>query len=616
MKLTTLAAVIVLAGCMDSSSGGDDSDSADNGDSEANGDEPPPGEVDLSESRRILLYAAEGLMSDPPTPFLAALAPADPAEELQLTPRLQDNARARTDEDIFRNTEGENQADPHQLPQGLIMGDWEGGALSNIHTPRAIYNSQGGELYAVNTAGGTPDPTRFSAESDAEVVCAASVFADYQTLDNSIVAYQVAGTDGGCDLTQWRMAMLGMDISESPIVLRDEVTYADGFRPPDSSAPEGFSEHWVTPVRDADGALTGVMTADRETDHSLLYHRTDGTEKTLGAVDDFFRPLGHAGASHRIMLQLGGNLKAFDRDNEVLEALSDSTNPTDAARVEPSLTGPESAVRVGNILYLVDIIDAHDTSGQVLALNPDASGENQVQILADNWGTGCALGTVTAGSDGSDDYLAWAYRDTCAEEGIGVLRSLPLDGSTDSIELRKLDYDFPMPVQSPTAPTTGNIPLMFYTRGTRSWAGAVDITGTTGGDNTQYELEAADFVGVTWATDQPVSGPRAEYLFYMEDDADDVSILKAREADDISGGSAIIFDNHPDRGLVNRTVGNVFVAGYGRETLLGVRPSFIPPDFENNNLRGTIWYADPGDPASMAEVRQGLSYSARPVWPF
>lgn len=623
LKPLALVFALALAGCNSSSSddNGDDNggdDTADNGGDDGNGsEEPPTTGVDLSDADNILLYAAESLDSNPPTPFLAALAPTDPEDELQLTPRPQDNARARTDEAIYRNTEGENQADPHQLPQGLVMGDWDDGALNNIHTPRAIYNSQDGELFVVNTDGGAPEASRFSAESDAEVVCAAAVFADYQTLDNSIVAYQVAGSDGRCDQTEWRMVMLGMDTSEDPIVLRDEVTYADDFRPPSGSAPEGFSEHWVAPVRDADGALTGVMSADRETDNTLVYHRTDGTEKQLGFVGDFFRPLGHAGSTHRMVLQLGGNLKAFDRDDEVLESLSDSTNPSVAAQVEDSLTGPESAVRVGDILYLVDIIDGDDDNGQVLAVNPDASGEDQVQMLADDWGTGCALGTVTTGSDSSVDYLAWAYRDDCSDGDTGTIRHLVLDGSTQSHELHTVNYDFPMPVQSPTAPVAnGNTPLLFYTRGTRSWAGAVDITGTTGGNNLQYELDGADFVGVTWATDQPVSGPQAEFLFYMEDDADSVSILKAREATDITGGTAVTFDNPPNRGFVNRTVGNVYVAGYGPKTLLGVRPSFIPPDLQNNNLRGTIWYADARDPASMAEVRQGLGYTARPVWPF
>jgi len=362
-------------------------------------------------------------------------------------------------------------------------------------------------------------------------------------------------------------------------------------------------------VRLEDGSLAAVMTFhgdDADSDkNSLLWHdlRSEETEVISDDLENtWVKPLGLAGEDHRLIVKVNSIINVVDTDPESKERdrlENDFALSSGSEAVEPSLTGPEQAVRLGDDLYIADIVDDGKDTGRILRVNPDRE-STPVEVLAEDWGSDTAVfGVAATGKD--DGYFAWKYRDDRTETDTGVIRHLALDGSTSSNVLEdNLNLDSGAPVVSPTPPE-GETPLMFYNRGTRDVAGAVDITGAGGG----YELERAAWVGQTWSRTEPLSGSRAEYLFYQEDDNNGESVLKSREAGDTTGASAIVFDNAPDRLLVNRNTESVDVHGYGPVTLLGIR--------KIGTANGRIWFADAADPGSMTEIDSDDARTARPV---
>lgn len=611
-SLLALTTSLALAGCF-----GGSSDSNGNGGDNGNGSSGNGDAVSVEPtSSDWLFYAFETVgVTAGDVGSLVAVDPNDPQTETQIIPHRQDNARQRSDEEIFRSSDNENEADPSTFPLGLKTGVWNDGTLTDIHFPRVIYNSEAGELFAVDaTTDGEPTAQRISTETDAEVVCAAQAFADYQDLKASVIVYQVPSENLDCGTTDWRMVRLGDDDQTEPRTLRSDIEYEGGFTPDeDQITPRGFREHWAIPVRDSDGGMVSVLTFDGDDTENVRWHDpvTGNDEILASSVDTWVRPLGVAGTDHRPVLHINGALYAIDtaselNGNERLIAIDTDGSGVNETRIEKSLTGPEHAVNIDGILYVVDIGFDEDDSGRIIAVDPDKD-TNRGTVLAEDWSTSCMLGAVTGTSVGSG-YVAWMYFDDCDDGNSGVARHLALDGSQDSYVLKdNLAFDFPARIQSPEAPGD-TTPLMFYNRGTRSWAGAIDITGAGGG----YELENAAWLGQTWNRDQTEIGRRAEYLFYLEDDSNNNSILKARAADDATGETVVTFDNAPDPGVVNRVAGDVFAGSYGPETLLGIRPSILPPATDNN-LQGTIWFADPRDPASMQELRSSIGYTARPV---
>lgn len=606
-------AALMLSGCFSSSSsssGGGGDDEQANGDSSGNGENGL--DRDIADAEAVYFYASESALA--PEAEIVAVDADYPASQLSLDPSPQDNARARQDVEIYRGTDDESIAVPTTLPLGLKYGEWEGGTVTGVHFPKVVYNGTDARLYVVDATGGEPVPRRVSGEDSAFVICAASLFPDYTDLDASVLAYQTAGQNFDCDETEWRMTTLGADESEPPIELRSSVAYDGkdgGFVPPDNIAePGGFNPDWAVPVRDADGSIRGLITADADDAGNVLYHELDGAQTQIAAVDNFFRPLGYAGADNRLILHLDGNVKAVDPDSDtqLLESMSDNAAlPTNAARVEPSLTSRNHAVHAEGILYVLDLVNDNHETGRVIAVNPDAGPGDQVFEVATDWGTRCLISGVTVGATSSVSYLAWAYRDDedCSADS-GVIRRIALDGATSSQVLKEVAYDYPMPIQSPTAPGD-EAPLLFYNRGNGSFAGAVDISGGDAG----FELESAAWLGQIWETTLPPSGRQAEYLFYFKDDEASRSLLTAREATDTTGDTAVTFENAPDPETeLNRNFGNVHVASFGPTTLLGIRPFSVDGVA---NLQGFVWYADPRDAESMQEVRTDSEYTSRPV---
>ena len=628
--LPALLSAFMLAACGGSSSGGG---SSNGNDDESETPDPSDDEVSVGDETvaeggvsRALFYASEivdlTVVADTRN-RLHVVNSSDPEEASIITPVRQDNARARSDQDIFRSTGVENHADPSTLPLGLKSGDWDEGTLTNVRYGHVIYNSEDGELFSVPVDDNdfSPDAERLSSETQAEVVCAARAFADYEDPERSAVVYQAARDGNNCEDTTWKMVRLDFSEDDSPIVLRDRVRYPDGFAPDDDEAkPEGLREHWAIPVRNPDGGLVSILTFDGDDAGDLLWHDVeDGEDEILASEDGWVRPLGVAGEDLVTIIHVGGEVLGLDISNDVSGNarfigmdIAEEVDPGEVApfnpiRVEPSLTGPEQAVVIDGLLYVLDIEDGENDSGRLLIINPDADTE-RASVAADDWGTGCQV-TNVVGTTSGPGYVAWVYANDCdAGSSSGTIRHVELNAPSSSAELVSgLNLDYTTPITSPTAPGTST-PLIFYNRGTRSWAGAVDITGNGEG----YELDSAAWVGQTWSRIQPTSGPQAEYLFYLEDDEDSNSILKARPATDLTGEEVVVFENAPDPLVVNRAFGNVFVQSYGPVTLLGIRPSILEPD-PTNNLRGTIWVADPRNPASMEDIVYEIERSARPV---
>ncbi len=604
-----MIAALMLSGCFSSSSS-----SGGGNDEQANGENGDNGvQRDIADADALYFYASESVQALEPE--LVAVDADYPSSQLSLDPPPRDNARERQDVDIYRGTDDESIAVPTTLPLALKYGEWEDGTVTEVHFPKVVYNS-GTRLYVVDATGGEPVPRRVSGENSAFIVCAASLFPDYTDIDASVIAYQTGGENFDCDETDWWMTTLGADESEPPIELRSSVAYDGkdgGFVPPDNIAePGGFHPDWAVPVRDADGAILGLITAAVDDSSSVLYHELDGTPvPPIGVVNDFFRPLGQAGTDNRLIVQLDGNVKAFDPDSTLFESMSDNAAaPTNAVRVEPSLTSRAQAVNVEGTLYVLDIVGDDQDTGRVIAVNPDADPGEQVSEVATDWGTRCQVNGVTVGSTSNVTYLAWAYRDDYDGDGCprdsGVIRRIALDGSSTSQVLKEVPYDYPLPIRSPTAPGD-DAPLFFYNRGNGSYAGAVDISGGDAG----FELESAAWLGQTWDTTLPPSGRQAEYLFYFKDDEASRSLLTAREATDTTGDTAVTFENAPDPETeLNRNFGNVHVASFGPTTLLGIRPFSVDGVA---NLQGFVWYADPRDAQSMQEVRTDSEYTSRPV---
>lgn len=513
--------------------------------------------------------------------YLVGVNPAT-ADRVMVTPGPQNNFLERAEKDeAFRVPLTENRPDPSTLPLAVKTGDYEPtGAIGDVRFGYVVYNTPEGELYraAVDPADdGSVQVDRISSEQNAEVVCAAKVLPDFENPDLSVIVYQAAKNGQDCSLTAWRMVRLQQASNDEPFTLRDEVAYDDGFIPPANFVPEdgeplqGLREHWSFAMRNKQGGLTGILTFDGDDAENLKWHdpvQPDASETVLPDIDTWVRPLGIAGSAGKTIIQADGLVYALSEQGEgnarLINMNSEETTATNEEAVEFSLTGPDQAVNLDGIMYVVDVVDGSQDTGRVLAIDPD-KGDEQVEILADNdnWGTGTIVSNVT-GSNAGDGFLSWAYRpEGCDDDDCkGAIQSLNLTSGTSVVVKEDIEYDFPYRIQSPAAPNT-ETPLVFYEDTIPNAVGAIGLNGL--GDN--YEISPSNWLGQSWSRQVPSAGRQASYVYFadrVDNQFGGVSyVLKARPAENIDNSEDITFDSSPDQSSESE----VSVQGYGSTVL-------------------------------------------------
>lgn len=616
--LLLMLGTALLAACNDSTSA-DNSEAVDDDISDTEALSP----IDAAADRFLFLTREpRDLASGEFEPlYLFAVNPGT-ADRVQVDPAPQNNALVRgEDGEAFRVPRTPDRPDDSTLPLAVQTGDYQPtGALDNVRLQYVVYNTPDGELYRASTtpeSDGAMTVARVSAEEDAALVCAAKVLPDYENPDNSAIVYQAAidGTD--CSDTQWRMVRVGQDTDEAPFTLRDAVAYDDGFVPPEGFIPDdgepvtGLREHWAFAMRDADGRLTGILTFDGDDAETLDWHdasRPEITETLIFNVDTWVRPLGVAGQAGKTIIQADGLVYGLSEQGQGNERLINMNSPetvgTNEERVELSLTGPDQAVNLDGILYVVDIVDGSSDSGRVLAIDPDI-GNEPVDILADNvgWGSRFIISNVTGTTEG-DGYLSWAYRtgDCDDNQCRGAVEVLNLDTRSSSTLIDDIEYDFPYRIQSPGAPNS-ETPLVFYEDTVPNAIGALGLNQL--GDN--YEIDRANWLGQTWSRSQPGAGPMAETLFFSESVPNEFGgrsiVVRARPAENLLNADDVTFDNHPS--ITNESA--VSVQGYGSTVLF----SFALRDgIEPYNA---VWVGHSDHQDSLQPVVDDSRFWARPV---
>lgn len=552
---------------------------------------------------------------------LIALNPGT-ADRIKVEPRPQNNELSRGDSgEAFRVPATLNRPDGSTLPLPVKTGDYEAsGAISNARFEYVVYNTPEGELYRASTA---PDSdgevaiARVSAEEDASLICAAAVLPDYDDPHNSAVLYQ-ATTDGSdCTETQWRMVRVGQDSTEAPFILRDSVIYEDGFVPPENFVPDpgepvtGLREHWTLAMRNPQGSLTGILTFDGDDAETLLWHdpqQPDSSETLISQVDTWVKPLGVAGVDGKTIIQADGLVYGLSEQGEGNQRLinmnSAATVGNNEESVDLSLTGPNQAVNLDGILYVVDVVDGSTDSGRVLEIDPDR-GNEQVRILADSgdWGSRFIISNVTGASE-DDGFLAWAYRTgDCDDDSCrGAIEVLNLTHQTTSTLIDDIEYDFPYRLQSPASPNP-DTPLVFYEDTIPNAIGARGLNEL--GDD--YEINPANWLGQAWSRAQPSAGPKASHVFFAEGIDNEFGgrsyVIRARPAGNVLNADDVTFDEGP-RQTANSEVS---VQGYGPTVLLSfaLRDGIEP--------YSAVWVAHPEHPDSLQPVVDDSRFWVRPV---
>lgn len=537
-------------------------------------------------------------------------------------PGPQNNALFRGDAgEAFRVPTSPSQPDGSTLPLPVKTGEYQTtGALNDARFEYMVYNTPDGELYRASTApadDGAMTIERIADESDAQVVCAAKVFPDYQEPGSSAIVYQASANGHDCTTTDWRLVRLYQPTDEAPYTLRESVSYPEGFVPPENFVPDasepvtGLREYWSLAMRNPQGGLTGILTHDGDDAETLEWHdaqRPDISETLIPDIDTWVKPLGVAGSDGKTIIQAEGLVYGLSEQGEGNQRLinmnSSETVSTNEESVDLSLTGPEQAINLGGILYVVDVVDGSTDSGRVLEIDPDRSPE-QVEILADNgdWGSRFVVSNVTGTSEG-DGFLAWAYRtgDCDGDSCRGAIEVLNLTHQTTSTLIDDIEYDFPYRIHSPTPPNP-DTPLVFYEDTIPNAIGALGLEEL--GDD--YEINPANWLGQTWSRTQPSSGPLASHVFFAKGVEGEFGgrtyVIRARPAGNVLNADDVTFDDGP-----RQTSGSeVSVQGYGPTVLL----SFALRDgIEPYNA---VWVAHSEHPGSLQPVVDDSRFWTRPA---
>ena len=623
INVFVISATLALSGCFGGSSSSSDDEQdvlepIDDSISE-NGELQP---IEGADSRFLFYtkeFRAEDVVGAEPT-YLYGVNPAT-ADRVLVSPGAQNNFLERGEAgEEFRVPLTENRPDATTLPLAVKAGDYAPtGAIDDVRLDYVVYNTPEGELYRAAVepdASGDIETLRISSESDAEVVCAANILSDYSDQEQTVIVYQAARNGSDCSETVWKLVRLYQSDEDEPFVLRDEVDYEDGFTPPDDFVPDdsedlqGLREHWSFATRDADGAITGIFTFDGDDAENLMWHdptRPAIEDDVVDDVDTWVRPLGVAGDDGDTVIQLDGlvySLGDGEGNARLNNMNSEDTDGINEERVDNSLTGPDQAINLDGILYVVDVEDASSDSGRVLAIDPD-KGDEQVEILADDdeWGTGFIVSNVT-GSTVDGGYLSWAYLpDGCDDDSCkGAIQVLDLAVGTSEAIKEDIEYDFPYRIVSPSAPND-DTPLVFFEDTVPNAVGAVGMNQL--GD--KYSTNPANWLGQSWSRDQPGSGKLASYVYFADSVDNEFGgtsyVIRARPAENLTNSHDVTFDGSPRQ----TPESEVSVQGYGSTVLFG----FLLRHSLSNY--GAVWIGDAEKPESLQPVVDDTDFTARPV---
>lgn len=175
-------------------------------------------------------------------------------------------------------------------------------SLSNIHVHTVVYARDDGRLYRLATVrtGTVPVPEPLTNESAAQGICGAESADDYQNPLNSRYVYELPGVDADCATAAdnvWKMARLGMGGAEAPLPARKVV--ASG-----NSPTTGALAYWL--VVDG-GAL-------RRCDPDMIVCGASlaAVANTAKVLDSFDRHL---------LLAIDGTVRTYDDEADVLSPI-------------------------------------------------------------------------------------------------------------------------------------------------------------------------------------------------------------------------------------------------------------------------------------------------------
>ncbi|TVP60044.1 MAG: hypothetical protein EA349_02055 [Halomonadaceae bacterium] len=503
---------------------------------------------------------------------------------LAVEPLATDNPRARDDDNPgLPDTRGGTWYQPNNrtLPLGILERKPQSNGSQEVSGYAVVYNSPDGHLYRVNADGGLPQSQQISTESNAQVVCAAQIIPDPGDPENTHIAYQRPRHEvrdniepGDCNQTDWYIVRLGDGSRTAPRKLTEAFFYTD--------FDDSLANNWAMGIYDDDGSnleeviiykgnnrLQGGPSIttngeflrydlDDETVESVNFFNTDGIIR--------FRKLGYAGTTHDLVLQaeyrsasLGSSpsfvsIARFDSSDGQFKEISDSIG--NAKTVEPDFTGQDQAITVDGDLYLVDIEDGDADTGRLLRIDVDAQ---QGSVVDDDWSSRSRVQGLT--TDG--DHLGWIYNqsdDGAADEW--VVRTLDL--ATEEGEHRQtgrliftVDEGI-LPVSSPTAPE-GFLYYSFRPAGTDQEAVAESLA--DGLDSVGHPT--GQWIGQTWDTRVPQSGPQARHVFLFFQ-----GVLWSSPAGEPENPNFELYanENAPNGGASNTD--HAF-EGYGDQFLLG-----------------------------------------------
>ena len=554
-----------------------------------------PGDADLSDAEEPLLFFSQdaGQEGDYVRKSIYALDPADPRSDrtAQVDVLATDNARSRIDGGSVGERRGGNEFAPDRntLPLGVLAveltndGDLEVGERHAV-----VFNTPDGELRRVDGFDGLDEGVRLSSESDANLVCAAKVMADYTDVTRSIVAYQTPSLNNrDCTSnTQWFAVRLDADENMAPVKLTEPGTvqrYADDFQ-------LGLSPEWVFPLRDDQGAIDELVVyqgnnnfpcsdngngklwriamsnGDREMleptgaspglsvddDSICTFRKLITLENQRHLVQATFQDAGAPGSPRYVFL--------FDAtDNQFSPIEPKDGLPGGALNVAARPTGPDETLFVNDRVYILDIEDEDADTGRLIEVDLDPTDVDvpEYQIVDGDWGTGLEPRSFVTDSQ----KLGWTYaavNRTGEPQGTWAVRGF--DTSTGDFTEYQTNLDIVRPggldrtVYSPSAPA-GRI---YYNRNSPGAARAQSIT--QGSDS--QEITGSIFLSQSWNRTISGTGEQAGHIFYLTS-ADLLAVANAKDFADA--------EELASTQVITRDAGSASAEGYGTDLLMGLQ---------------------------------------------
>lgn len=545
--------------------GGGGGSDAGGGDSNGSGDDPivydPPPELsDVAGATSLLFYTVGE--RDSGRLRLVAVDADNPERQAEVESAIVENFAASGE--TAGNKPSPYHADARNLPLGVHAGeigtDGMRGTVTNINHPYVVYNKPDGHLYRVATYNGDLEPVRISTESEAQIVCGATIVPDYTDPLDALLVYQIPAEGQDCMTSVWRMTSIGAgsgdyasDLFDAPVVGGANIIPIQDW---DTGVASGFL------ALTGDGVMTRFFADDRapvtvengiDTANFQVLERSDPDGRILMSV----------GSSHKPVVYLPKENRLEDVGGEIF--FGPGTTASNTARI-----------RGGLVIADVDNDLPGPGTRQLLRYDPD---KNELTVEYSGWGTG----VVEAGVNETDtravrivgvheSWVAWAFRaadpsdadPSDADQLVAQLESYNLETGTSltlaTVTPRQFDMlsDNQLSEYFPVSTEVADQGWVLYSDFVEEETVAVDIA-----SGNKSALGPWPILGQTWSTSIEPSGRTAMHVLFADGSR---GVFRSRAVGNPFAGSEQVFDSS-----ALQIIDHTGLSGFGNKALMGIK---------------------------------------------